>query len=125
MKLYSLNTKLDFGEYKGQTLKDVFMKDPEYVETCILENPVFCFTDNIMERLEDMHDEFAFSDEAVEKLAEKYEIYEEEENQFEEGENLNAEDLKGLGIVDDGFDDDYDDSGSSGGYYDDSDGFGY
>jgi hypothetical protein len=125
MKLYSLNTKLDFGEFKGQPLKDVFMKDPEYIETCILENPVFCFTDNIMEKLEDMHDEFAFSDEAVEKLAEKYETYEEEENQFEEGENFNAEDLKGLGIVDDSFDDDYDEPGSSGGYYDDSDGFGY
>jgi hypothetical protein len=125
MKLYSLNTKLDFGDFKGQTLKDVFMKDPEYIETCIIENPVFCFTDNIMEKLEDMHDEFAFSDEAVEKLAEKYEIYEEEENQFDESENFNAEDLKGLGIVDDSFDDDYDEPGSTGGYYDDSDGFNY
>jgi hypothetical protein len=124
MKLYSLNTKLDFGEYKGQTLKDVFMKDPEYIETCVLENPVFCFTDNIMEKLEDMHEEFAFSDEAVEKLAEKYEIYEDEENSFDEGENFNAEDLKGLGL-DDSFDDDYDEPGGSGGYYDDSDGFGY
>jgi hypothetical protein len=36
MKLYSLNTKLDFGDFKGQTLKDVFMNDPEYIETCIL-----------------------------------------------------------------------------------------
>jgi hypothetical protein len=125
MKLYSLNTKLDFGDFKGQTLKDVFMKDPEYIETCIIENPVFCFTDNIMEKLEDMHDEFAFSDEAVEKLGEKYEIYEEEENQFDESENFNAEDLKGLGIVDDTFDDDYDEPGSTGGYYDDSDGFNY
>jgi hypothetical protein len=125
MKLYSLNTKLDFGDFKGQTLKDVFMNDPEYIETCILENPVFCFTDNILEKLEDMHDEFAFSDEAVEKLAEKYEIYEEEENQFDEGDSLNADDLKGLGIVDESFDDDYDEPGSSGGYYDDSDGFGY
>jgi len=125
MKLYSLNTKLDFGEYKGQSLKDVFMKDPDYVESCIIENPVFCFTDNIMEKLEDMHDEFAFSDEAVEKLAEKYEIYEEEENQFDEGDNLNPDDLKGLGIVDDTFDDDYDEPGSSAGFYDDSDGFGY
>ncbi len=125
MKLYSLNTKLDFGEYKGQSLKDVFMKDPDYVESCIIENPVFCFTDNIMEKLEDMHDEFAFSDEAVEKLAEKYEIYEEEENQFDEGDNLNPDDLKGLGIVDDSFDDDYDEPGSSAGFYDDSDGFGY
>ena len=125
MKLYSLNTKLDFGDFKGQTLKDVFMKDPDYIETCILENPVFCFTDNILEKLEDMHDEFAFSDEAVEKLAEKYEIYEEEENQFDESENINADDLKGLGIVDDSFDDDYDEPGPSGGYYDDSDGFRY
>jgi hypothetical protein len=124
MKLYSLSTKLDFGEFKGQSLKDVFMKDPEYIETCILENPTFCFTSHTMEKLEDMKNDFIFSDEAAEKIEEKYQIYEEEENEFDETENFSAEDMKNFGIVDDPMDDDFDDLGG-GRYYDDSDGYGY
>ena len=49
MKLYSLNSKLDFGEYSGKTLKDVFDKDPDYIEECILENPSFCFNPSIID----------------------------------------------------------------------------
>ena len=125
MKLYSLSTKLDFGEYKGTSLKDVFMTDPDYVETSILENPTFCFTNHTLEKLEDMKNDFIFSDEAAEKLEEKYQIYEEEENEFDETENYSTEDMKNLGIVDDTLDDDFDDLGGGGRYYDDSDGYGY
>jgi len=107
MKLYNLSSKLDFGEYKGQTLKDVFMKDPDYVESCILDNPTFCFSDSTLEKLEEIHNEFTFSDEAVERLEEKYEIYEEEENEFDEIENFTNEDLKNFGIIDDNIEDDY------------------
>jgi|GEM_PF-1826309 len=123
MKLYSLNTKLDFGEYKGTTLKDVFIKDPESIEAAILENPNFVFPTNLLEKLEELSDDFVFSDETVEKLHEKYEIYEEEENEFEDFENFSEDDLKNLGIMDDSYGDDYDDSSDSGGYYDD--GYGY
>jgi hypothetical protein len=123
MKLYSLNTKLDFGDFKGEALKDVFLKDPDYIETSILENPNFVFAEALIEKLEEIHDDFIFSDEAVEKLKEKYEIYEEEENEFDDVENFSEDDLKNMGIVDDSYGDEYDDFGESGGYYDD--GFGY
>jgi hypothetical protein len=122
MKLYSLSTKLDFGDYAGKTLKDVFIKDPEYIEECILEIPTFCFNPNNVDALEDLHDKFAFSDEAVEKLESKYDIYEEEENSFDEMDNFSEADLKNLGIVDD-IDDDDDFSDGGAGFYDD--GFGY
>ena len=123
MKLYSLNTKLDFGEYKGETLKEVFIKDPEFIETAILENPNFVFPENLLEKLEEMHNDLIFSDEAVEKLNEKYEIYEDEENDFDDFENFSEDDLKNFGIMDDRFGDDYDDPSDGGGYYDD--GYGY
>jgi len=126
MKLYSLSTKLDFGEYKGLSLKDVFMKDPDFIESAILDNPTFCFSDSTLEKLEDLDTGFTFSDEAVERLGEKYEIYEEEENEFDEMENFSNEDLKNFGIIDDPIEDDYDDLGGGGNsYYDDSDRYGY
>ncbi len=122
MKLYSLNSKLDFGDHKGQTLREIFMSDPEFIEECVLEHPSFCFNPSNVEALENMHPEFSFSDQAVEKLEEKYEIYEEEENEFED-ENFSEDDLKNLGISDEA-DDDYDDhGGDSGGFYDDSYGY--
>jgi len=121
MKLYSLSSKLDFGEYKGKALKEIFVKDPEYIEDCILENPGFCFNPSNIEALEDLHPEFAFSEEAVEKLEVKYESYEDQENSFDDMENFSPEDLTNLGISDNLDDlDDYDDGGS---YYDDGYGF--
>ena len=123
MKLYSSNSKLDFGDYSGKTLKDVFMKDPEYIEECILENPVFCFNPSNIDALEDMSEDFAFSEEAVERLEEKYDIYEEEENDVDDMDDFSDDDLKNLGIMDDDIDDDFDDFGNDGGFYDDN--FGY
>lgn len=123
MKLYSLSSKLDFGEYKGKTLKEVFMKDPEFVEECILDNSSFCFNPSNIDTLEEMHPEFAFSEEAVEKLDEKFDTYEEQENNFEDMDDFSPEDMKNLGISDD-LNDDYDDyDDDPGGFYDDS--FGY
>jgi hypothetical protein len=124
MKLYSLSSKLDFGEYSGKTLKEVFIKDPEYIEECILENPSFCFNPSNIDSLEDMNADFVFSEEAVEKLEEKYDIYEEEENDIDEMDSFSDEDLKNLGIMGDGMDDDdFDDFGGDGGFYDDNYGY--
>lgn len=123
MKLYSLNSKLDFGDYGGESLKEVFKKDPEFIEDCIMDNPSFCFNPNLVDTLEDMHNEFAFSEEAIEKLEIKFESYETEENSFDDMENFSPEDLKNLGISDN-LNDDYDDYEEGGSeFYDDS--FGY
>ncbi len=119
MKIYSLNSKLDFGEYQGQTLKDVFMKNPDYIEECILDVTSFCFNPSNIETLEDLDNEFAFSQEAVDKLESKFDAYEEQENSFDDLENFIPEDLTNFGIDDD-LDDEFDDGG---GFYDDN--FGY
>ena len=123
MKLYSLNSKLDFGDYKGEALKDVFVKDPEYIEATIMENPNFVFAEATIEKLEELHENFVFSDEVVEKIQEKYEIYEEEENEFDDFENFSEDDLKNMGIVDESYGDEYDDPGDSSSFYDDSYGY--
>lgn len=123
MKLYSLNSKLDFGDYDGESLKDVFKKDPDFIEDCIMDNPNFCFNPDLIETLEDLHDQFAFSEEAIEKLEAKFDNYENEENNFDDIDNFSPEDLKNLGISDN-LGDDYDDYDDGGGdYYDDSYGY--
>jgi hypothetical protein len=119
MKIYNLNSKLDFGEYKGKTLKEAFMEDPDYIEECIMDETSFCFNPSNIDTLEDMDDEFAFSQEAVDRLENKFDAYEEQQTNFEDIENFLPEDFGNLGFDDD-LDDDFDDSP---GFYDDN--FGY
>ena len=120
MKLYNLSSKLDFGEYSGQILKEIFQIDPDYIEDCIMDEPLFCFNPDHLEKLEDLNPEFEFLEESIEKLESKFEIYENEENSFDDIENYSAEDLKNLGI-NDSLKDDFNnlDENAGGSYEDD------
>jgi len=117
MKIYDLETTFDFGEFKGKALKDVFANDPEYVEECILDIPDFCIDPSNIDSLEDLHPEFAFSEEAVEKLEQRFEAFNSEEIEPDRFENFNLEDLSDIGIED--LDDDFDDLSGEVDYYDD------
>ena len=123
LKLYNLSSKLDFGEYSGQNLKEVFQKDPDYIEDCIMDEAIFCFNPDNIEILEDLHPEFTFLEESVEKLESKFEAYENEENSFDDMENFSAEDLKNLGINDNLSDDFNNLDEGAGGSYEDEHGF--
>ncbi|MCK4919845.1 MAG: hypothetical protein KAS71_02290 [Bacteroidales bacterium] len=119
MKLYSLSSKLDFGEYSGQSLKEVFLKDPDYIEDCIMDEALFCFNPDNIEILEDLMPKFTFLEESIEKLESKFEIFENEENSFDDMENFSAEDLKNLGINDNLSDDFSNLDDGEGGFYED------
>lgn len=41
IKTYSLTDKLDFGKYKGWILRDVIVKDLNYIKWCIEKNENF------------------------------------------------------------------------------------
>lgn len=119
MKLYNLQSLLDFGRFSGQSLKEVFLKDPEYIEDCIFDVPNFCFNPDHIEALEDLDPDFAFTDEAFNKLESKFESYENEENSFDDIDSYNSEDLMNLGIGDK-FSDEFEDLGDAdGGFYED------
>lgn len=119
MKLYNLQSLLDFGQYSGQSLKEVFLKNPEYVEDCIFDVPNFCFNPDHIETLEDLDPDFTFSDEAFNKLESKYESFENEENNFDDIDSFNSDDLINLGISDK-FSDEFEDIGDDdGGFYED------
>jgi hypothetical protein len=51
MKAYILPDKLDFGKYKGETLKEVFIKDPYYIQWCMAEMNNFVITEKTIEFL--------------------------------------------------------------------------
>ena len=51
MKLYDFETEFDFGQCKGQKLKNVFDKSPSYVSWCFQKVDWFCITDEIFNQL--------------------------------------------------------------------------
>ena len=47
MKLYTLNSVFDFGQYKGENLKNVFEKNPVYINWCFQKIDWFCISDEL------------------------------------------------------------------------------
>ncbi|MDH6304283.1 hypothetical protein M2459_001011 [Parabacteroides sp. PF5-5] len=53
VEIYHLDTPFTFGKYKGQTLAEVFHKDPIYVEWCALNINSFCLSDDAMVKIDE------------------------------------------------------------------------
>lgn len=50
-KLYNWEKLFDFGQHKGQSVKDVFEKSPSYISWCFQKVEWFCIPDEIFEKL--------------------------------------------------------------------------
>lgn len=51
IKLYNWESSFDFGQYKGEQLKEVFEKNPSYISWCFQKVEWFCITDDIFKKL--------------------------------------------------------------------------
>lgn len=51
MKLYDFDAILDFGQHKGEKLRDVLDKYPSYINWCFQKIDTFCITNEIFDRL--------------------------------------------------------------------------
>ncbi|MDB2490871.1 hypothetical protein N9W90_00710 [Flavobacteriaceae bacterium] len=49
MELYNLDTVLNFGKYKGETVVDILKKDSTYISYCLKEGEDFYITDQVYE----------------------------------------------------------------------------
>ncbi len=100
MKFYYLDTKFTSGKYKGQTLEEVYEKDPEYIDSALKEDDNFLVTEEVIDELQAINPNYSFSDEAISRRDGK-------EKEFD----------KAADGGDDDFDDDMDDN------FNDEDGF--
>jgi hypothetical protein len=46
VKVYNLDTKFDFGKYRGWAVKEVIYEDPGYVEWCLKNIKHFTISNN-------------------------------------------------------------------------------
>jgi hypothetical protein len=72
MKNYNFDLKITFGKYKGENLKLVFAKDPNYIEWCFAKHDSFSLSEEEVEILEIENPSFKFSKIAIERNSEKH-----------------------------------------------------
>ena len=76
MTFYDLDTVFTFGKYKGETLRDVFERDPAYVDYCLVNVDEFLVEDFVLDDLREINPDYPISDEALAQVDEKWNRYE-------------------------------------------------
>jgi broad specificity phosphatase PhoE len=112
MKFYDVDSEFTFGKYEGKTIREVFEKDPKYIDFCFNNIDEFYVSPAVLRELRDMDPKYALpaqaddmNDDVMESfLEDAEELGEFEENFKEEEEEFGWDDDLDLGAGDD-FDD--------------------
>jgi hypothetical protein len=112
MKFYDVDSEFTFGKYEGKTIREVFEKDPKYIDFCFNNIDEFYVSPAVLRELRDMDPKYALpseKDEANDDVLESFledteELAEFEENFKEEEDGFGWDDDLDLGAGDD-FDD--------------------
>ena len=82
MKFYDLNTVLNFGKFKNKTIQEMAGIQPSYLDWCAINLEDFYIDKEEIEALKEAYPGFSFSEDAKGKLAEKYEVWENEQEDY-------------------------------------------
>lgn len=114
MKFYDIDTEFTFGKYEGKTIREVFEKDPKYIDFCFNNIDEFYVSPEVMKELRQLDPKFSgpkaeeFDDDLLEAYLDETEDIGDFEEDFEE-EELGWEDDDLDLDLDDDFGDSYDD----------------
>ncbi|MEA2096586.1 MAG: hypothetical protein U9P73_07850 [Candidatus Cloacimonadota bacterium] len=61
MNCYKLSTIFSFGKYKGKTLKQVYKKNPSYVDWCLRNVDFFTITQSTLNKLQEINSKWILS----------------------------------------------------------------
>lgn len=87
MKFYTLDTEFSFGKFQGNTVRQVIEIEPSYLDWCALNLDHFYISDEVIEEIKSVKPDFKLSDEGIKKLNDKYENWENEQQQDEYDDN--------------------------------------
>lgn len=85
MKSYDLDTLFTFGKYEGKTLKEIIEQEPDYLDWCVINLDHFYLSDDMVEEITKINKNFKLSDIALEKLKEKYQNFESDHYERDNG----------------------------------------
>jgi len=112
MKFYDVDTEFTFGKYEGKTIREVFERDPKYIDFCFNNIDEFYVSPAVMRELKEMNPKFSMpaetdmdDDDMLEAyLEDAEEIDDFEQNFKEEDEDFNWDDELNM-ETEDNFDD--------------------
>ncbi|MBS4057555.1 MAG: hypothetical protein KKD74_11580 [Bacteroidetes bacterium] len=112
MKFYDVDTEFTFGKYEGKTIREVFERDPKYIDFCFNNIDEFYVSPAVMRELKEMNPKFSMpaeTDLGDDDMLEAYledaeEIDDFEQNFKEEDEDFNWDDELNM-ETEDNFDD--------------------
>jgi len=83
MNSYNLDTEFTFGKFEGKTVKEVLDIQPSYLDWCAVNLDHFYISDDIIEKIKAIIPDFKLSEEGKQKLNEKYETWENEQEDYD------------------------------------------
>ena len=109
MKFYTLDSEFPFGKYEGKTVKEVLEIQPAYLDWCAINLDHFYISDETITEIKEIKPDFTISEEGEQKLADKFSIWENEQQQddYDDYDDYEQE------YHHDSYDDFYDDIGDS------------
>jgi hypothetical protein len=81
MKFYTLDTEFTFGKYEGKIVKEVLEIQPAYLDWCAINLDHFYISDETITEIKEIKPDFTISEEGKQKLADKFSIWENEQQQ--------------------------------------------
>ncbi|AGY54606.1 hypothetical protein BRDCF_p1979 [Bacteroidales bacterium CF] len=84
MKFYNLDTEFTFGKYEGKTVREILEIQPAYLDWCAINLDHFYISEEVIEEIKVSNSDFKISEEGVNKLNEKYEQWEGEQEDYDE-----------------------------------------
>jgi hypothetical protein len=83
MIFYNLDTKFFFGKFEGKTVREVLEIQHSYIDWCAIHLDHFFISDEVIEEIRSITPDFSISEEGQNKLFEKYETWENEQEDYE------------------------------------------
>ncbi len=125
MKFYDIDSEFTFGKYEGKTIKEVFEKDPKYIDFCFNNIDEFYVSPDVMKELRSLDPRFTaaapeteeeFDDDMFDSYLDDTGVLDDfDESLLEDEEDLSWDD-DDLGLDEDDDFDDYDSYGDDDDY---------
>lgn len=84
MKFYDFDTEFTFGKYEGKTVREILEIQPTYLDWCAINLDHFYISGEVIEEIKATYSDFKISEEGMNKLTEKYEQWENEQEDFDD-----------------------------------------
>lgn len=79
MKFYDLDSQITFGKYEGKTIREIVDLQPTYIDWCATNLDHFYISEDLIEEIKKIKNDFVLTAEGRQKMDETYIIWKQEQ----------------------------------------------